>query len=185
MKCPRCNLVNFRDARSCKRCGSQLSLAAPSADPVAGLAAADKCLVVRSPYSFPDRCLKCNQPVNSDRQSTELKYYPKYNAVLLLLGFLFYKKIPLKLPLCRKHIGTRTNISGILSVLLVTGVIAFVIGLFTLNFILILFGALMIAGSVLVDFKHRPLTVAKMSDDQIWIKGAGQKFLSTLPVFTE
>jgi hypothetical protein len=69
----------------------------------------------------------------------------------------------------------------ILAILLVTGVIALAIGLFTLNPILILFGGLLIGVSVFADIKLTPLIIVKMNGDQMWIKGVGQEFLSTLP----
>src|SRR5216684_4026840 len=184
MKCPLCNLVNFTNARSCKKCGNPLPSTAQSAHPVGNIGASEKCLVLRSPYSFPNRCLKCNQPTEGDHQNTELKYYPKYNVLTLLRGTLYWKKIKLKIPLCRRHKGARTNISMILAILLVTGVIALAIGLFTLNPILILFGGLLIGVSVFADIKLTPLIIVKMNGDRMWIKGVGQEFLSTLPVIS-
>ena len=178
MKCSSCNLVNFSDATSCKRCGSLLLPEPGGVNPAGTIRQLDNLLVVRS-YSFPDRCLKCNQPTGVKHQTTELKYYPKYNFVSLLLGVLFYKKIKLKIPLCKKHIGTRTNISMILSILLVAGVIALLIGLYNLDLILILFGGILVGISVFTDIKITPLTVVKMSKEEMWIKGAGKKFLAT------
>jgi hypothetical protein len=185
MKCPSCNLVNFRDATSCKRCGRPLPQEAENVSIAGNLGRVDNLLVVRSSPAFPDRCLKCNQPSGEKHQTTVLRYYPKYNFISLLLGVLFYKKIQLKIPLCRKHIGARTNISMILSVLLVMGVIVLMIGLCNLNVILIVFGGILVGISVLVDAKTTPLTVVKMSNDEMWIKGAGEKFLATLPVIEE
>jgi len=160
-------------------------LTSQGAQPAGNIGTSEKCLVLRSPYSFPNRCLKCNQRTEGDHQATELKYYPKHNALTLLLGVVFWKKIKLKIPLCRKHTGARTNVSMILAILLVTGVIALAIGLFTLNPVLILFGGLLISVSVFADIKLTPLTIVKMDGDQMWIKGVGQEFLSTLPVISK
>jgi uncharacterized membrane protein len=70
----------------------------------------------------------------------------------------------------------------ILTILLVAGVITLLIGLCNLNLILIVFGGILVGISVLADFKITPLTVVKMSKEEMWIKGAGKKFLATLPV---
>ena len=88
-------------------------------------------------------------------------------------------------PLCRRHTGALTNVSMILAILLVTGMIALAIGLFTLNPALILFGGLLIGASVFADIKLTPLIIVKMDGDQMWIKGVGQEFLSTLPVISK
>ena len=182
MKCPSCNLVNFRGATSCKRCGSSLLPEPAGVNPAGTIRQQNNLMVVPSPYSFPDRCLKCNQPTGEKHQTTELRYYPKGTLVTLLLGVLFYKKIKLKIPLCKKHVGTRTNISMILSILLVAGVFTLLIGLYNLNLMLILVGGILVGLSVFADIKITPLTVVRMSKEDMWIKGAGRKFLATLPV---
>ena len=80
IKCPSCGLVNFADADSCKRCGSDL------AAPAAGAAAADAlpafapgtttadpgalrvCAGCRMPYDKSAwRCPHCGQMLGSDK----------------------------------------------------------------------------------------------------------------------
>jgi len=184
MKCHKCNLVNFANAASCKRCGSPLQIDSKATEQAGNIGNSDGLLVVRSPYAFPDRCLKCNRP-SSEHHTTVLRYYPKGSLVTLLVGVLFYKKIKLKIPLCRKHVGSRTNISMILTILLVMGVIALLIGLYNFDVVLSLFGGVLIGISVLVDIKITPLTVVKMRKDEMSIKGAGKDFLALLPVIEQ
>ena len=184
MKCHKCKLVNFGNATFCKQCGSPLHAGQKATNAAGNIGNSDGLLVVRSPYAFPDRCLKCNQP-SSEHHTTVLKYYPKYTLVSLLVGVLFYKKIKLKIPLCRKHVGSRTNISMILTILLVTGVIALSIGLYNFDVVLSLFGGILLGISVLADIKTTPLTVVKMSKDEMSIKGAGKEFLAMLPAIEQ
>lgn len=184
MKCHKCNLANFGNAAFCKRCGSPLQIDPKATRQAGNIGNSDGLLVVRSPYAFPDRCLKCNRPA-SEHHTTVLKYYPKYSLVSLLVGVLFYKKIKLKIPLCREHVGSRTNISMILTILLVMGVIALLIGLYNFDVVLSLFGGILIGISVLADIKITPLIVVKMSKDEMSIKGAGKDFLALLPVIEQ
>ena len=184
MKCHKCNLVNFANAASCKRCGSPLQNDPTVTKQAGNIGNSNGLLVVRSPYAFPDRCLKCNRP-SGEHQTTVLKYYPKGTLVSLLVGVLFYKKIKLKIPLCAKHVGSRTNISMILTILLVMGVLALLIGLYNFDVVLSLFGGILIGISVLADIKITPLTVIKMSKDEMSIKGAGKDFLALLPVIEQ
>ena len=147
---------------------------------------------------LPNRCIKTNQPVTETDVKRKALYWCKpliYLAILInvlvviILYFVFRKKVMVDIPLSKegrgivtknKIIGWVTFVGG-LAVMFVgfagtanpsnnAGVMLIPIGLLVLLF-----------GMVFLGRKGVALRVAKMKDGEAWLAGASKEYLAMLP----
>lgn len=186
MKCRRCGLVNFRDAAACKRCGEP----SPDAPPPAAGWPSDAWrdadfLVMHEAARLPARCMKCNSPAGVSRKEITVGYYPKYNLALLLFGFVFYKTFRVGVYLCGRHLSTRGKAVVFSTLLIVGGVAAFVFGFSSYSTPLLAAGvAAFAAGCALLTIGGSPVSIERVGQPYLWIKGASREYLAALPRWT-
>jgi hypothetical protein len=200
IKCGNCGLVNFKTETACKRCQAGLaeggvhpsarvsSLRAESTPEQTGGSGGvwrdRKKVVLHASAPLPERCLKCNGTEGMKRQVFSLKYYPAYNILTaLLLGFTRYKVIGVEVGLCATHWAKRKQKTRRLIGMLVAS-----IGLFILSIALDLPIGFIIAAMMLFFISccclatiGPPIAIAKMKDPYLWLKGADESYINTLP----
>ena len=150
--------------------------------------------VIHKSAQMPERCVKCNEYVskyNSGSFATQnyrwhhpLIYLALLSPVIyVILSFILSQKVTLKIPLCNEHIEKRNTVGNYLA----GGGIAAIIGVIGLAFagfggfafILFMFSVIgLIIGN---DFFYKPLTIAKIENEHIYLKGAGIEFLNETP----
>lgn len=169
--------------------------AAPLSDletDVLGEVTRKKRYVITAPNTqWPSRCYKCNEPTELKKE-TKLTYVNPFVYLSILITFLltivlvliFQKKFKLKVPLCEKHIRKR-------KIFLVTQWVSATAALFVCIGGLMLFnnGTMSFIGMwsffvVLVFSCFTKVAYAtKFVNGQLWMKGAGKKFLKSLPEY--
>ena len=162
---------------------------APAAG-AAGIWREGKRLVTRSETPFPDRCVKCNAPVNGFRLKRVLYWqHPAYyllllcNILILLIVLLIVrKKAVLHVGLCEAHRKQR-QIAIIACTVGMLGGIAMLVGGGVENSgWLALAGSLFfIAGLVWGILKGRTIAATKIDKDTVWVSGVCPEFLNELP----
>ena len=181
MKCRQCGLVNFRTASVCKRCGTSLTGTSERLVNQQSEAWRDSnFLVMGQDANLPDRCLKCNSSDGVSQKVISLGYYPKYNLVLLLFGFVYYKTFKVGVRLCERHLSSRWNTILVSTLLIVGGIVAFIVGFHSSFF---LFGgfAVFAVGCLLLTIGGSPFSIERFEKPYIWIKGVDEDYLAVLP----
>jgi hypothetical protein len=210
LKCGNCGLVNFKSEDVCKRCKTALTevgaatavVAAPetaaagfssyaeqqqqeAAQPSGGVWKDQKKVVKHIRAPLPGRCLKCNSPQGVAWQVYTLKYYPAYNIALALFGFVRYLKVGVEVGLCVNHREQRRQKAIRGGVLLAASVALFLLSIvMDMNVFLIAVSLLLFFGSLIfLATVGAPVSVAKIKEPYIWLKGADEEFLNTLPAW--
>lgn len=147
-------------------------------------------LVMSKDASLPDFCVKCDAPANGFRLKRNLSWHHPALFLLLLLAWLLYfilamvlrKRAIVHLGLCQEHYQKRRK-------LLTAGFITLA-GAFIL-----MFGALasdypavallglvgILASAIWLAFIARVVTVKKIDDQFVWLKGLNENYLNRFP----
>lgn len=154
-----------------------------------------KHLVIPVEAALPERCLKCNVDVPEDGRLTKKVYWYHWLVYFLLLinilvfvivALVLRKRAHVTLSLCREHRAKRLRHIIVAWTLSLTGIISFVFGLTgtTTNQSAAFTGLgvlLVIAGIIYGATLGRILVPTRIKDGFAWLRGAGPKFLHTLP----
>jgi hypothetical protein len=139
--------------------------------------------------SFPDRCFKCNASTNGRLIKRTLYWYPPWVIIVLLASVLIglivamivRKTAVVEIGVCELHRKKRIRNILIGSGLMVLCVILLVVSIAKeLGIVAILSLIAFIAGIVFFVLA-RFVSVQKIDDNYVWIKGVCQPYLSTLP----
>lgn len=213
LKCPGCGLVNFATETNCKRCGAPLAnstMPATGNQPQTQFVVAEDGYVFPPPPNFgevwrnnstlvfnknallPDRCVKCNSPADGSRLKRKLSWHHPALYLLILAGFLVYvilavalsKRATVELGLCADHIRKRRKAMLIGWLLLVTGISGAILGIaYDYIMVLIVGLALVPVGLVWLVVVARVVTVKKIDDRFVWLKGINRDYLAALPPY--
>ena len=168
--------------------------AAPSGSAV-GLWRTNKILVTRSETPFPDRCVKCNAPAHGFRLKRVLYWqHPAYYLLIiisllifLIVALIVRKKAVLHVGLCDRHraqrrqaiiIGCSGTLAGL--AIAVIGGAAFSSGWLAFAGVMI-FLVTAIYGGLIAPM----VSAAKISGENVWIKGVHRDFLADLPEWSD
>ncbi len=211
IKCGNCGLINFKSEDACKRCKTPLgessspdsyararSSAAAAAggsfssqqerideqasDDVGGTWQDRRKVVKHVSAPLPSRCVKCNSTDGVAWQVYTLKYYPAYNIFLMLLGFTRYLKVDVEVGLCASHRARRKQrvIWGVIALLASIGM--FLLGLErNTSEIWMAAGVLFVASCIFLACLDAPVTISKIKEPYIWLKGADEQYVNSLP----
>jgi hypothetical protein len=151
-------------------------------------------LVMSKDASLPDYCVKCDAPANGFRLKRNLSWHHPALFLLLLIAWLIYlilamalrKRAIVYLGLCQEHYQKRRN-------LLIAGFIALVAA-FALMFgalasdypLAALLGLLgILASAIWLAFVARVVTVKKIDDRFVWLRGINENYLARFPALPQ
>lgn len=185
LRCQECGLTNFADATHCKRC--QAPLAAVSAS--SNVWRDGEYLVISAErYALPNRCLKCNG-INTERYNLRINFYPFFNFLMILARSVFWRAYTIPAFLCRQHKDIAYEepknvlFPKLLIILGCFALLVAVIAKFILPLLLAGLGLLGL-GLLLRKFARPTFEIKKRNKQYVWIKGADEKYLASLPKFS-
>lgn len=147
-------------------------------------------IIRRHDASFPHRCIKCNADAKVVAPLRLSYLNPWFYLlffinifVLLLVGLIFQKSVRVAVPLCKDHHRRHRRFVRTMWVLFFAGIVALVAAalhqsgeLLAVILVLLLIGAVVAIGGRLVYAR-------KIDKEFVWVRGAGDRFLRSLPEF--
>lgn len=185
IKCQKCEVINFTTEIICRRCGAPISLAtAPPVNQV-GLWRDANFLVMGDDVDLPKRCMKCNSSGGITFTSFELSYYPKYNLILMLTGFVTYRKYRVPVVLCQAHLSNAGTTMKASVLFIILGIIAAIYGSISYSGILIVGGGIIAVAGILLSLGSPSFSIERRDQSFIWMKGVNEQYLAMLPHWTK
>jgi hypothetical protein len=152
-------------------------------------------LVVPVAASLPERCVKCNAPVQEDgRMARRFEWFHPLLYLLLIINLLVFiivmlvvrKKALVELSVCREHRARRYRHLTVAWCLGLIGFATLIFAIFAgpgnnslaLAMIAIAF---MLIGGIYGLFLGRILVARRIRDGYVWLRGADPGFLDTFP----
>src|SRR6266496_290448 len=135
---------------------------------------------------LPDRCIKCNEPANGDRRMVKLSYVPTSRELMFgAWAYLSAKRAQIEIGLCEQHRRSRavTVALGSLAVILASIIVFTQVRATDITLPLLATAGLIggVIGLIYAAVAGRLVRAAKITDTHIWLKGAGEPFLASLP----
>jgi hypothetical protein len=137
--------------------------------------------------ALPDRCVKCNEPADGYRRTVKLTYVPLGTHLMLgaAIAYAFAKRATVEVGLCERHRRSRSMTVALVSVAaVVLSILAFTQVQATDALVPLLAAAGLIGGVIgliYATFARRAVQATKITDTHVWLKGAGEPFLASLP----
>jgi hypothetical protein len=177
----------------CGRCKPVFLQRLQEGGPPAGQAwRANRQFVARVQTPLPDRCVCCNAPANGYRLKRQLSWHPPVYYALLLAGPLIYiivalfasRKAVIQVGLCSKHRWRRGWGMLTATIAILAGVA--LIDAFTASgaqaWVLLILGLLVLGGGIVVGARvDGVVSSARIDNEHIWLRGAKEPFLASLP----
>jgi hypothetical protein len=186
-------MIRLHNASVCAQCKpvflQRLAEGAPMPS-VISLWRDKKRVVTRSETTFPDRCIKCNAPVNGFRLKRVVYWqHPAYYLLLLLnllilliVVLIVRKKAILHIGLCEKHRVRRKLGLFIGYGSLLAGVVVLIAGAVIESGKIALGGlALLLVGGICGAIIARTIGAAKIEKEYVWVTGCHRDFRADLP----
>ncbi len=205
IKCPKCDFVNQEARAVCQRCREELPLYGFQGGPrpdrpkdSAGVWREKEYLVMLKTAALPDRCVKCNETVGNDEkikmQFLYLAPALRFMGIMLgglgvlLLNYFFAEKTNMLVGLCDTHKNTRQykRIGGGLIAASSGGLLGWLaFSSWSMPMEPALFFPPLIAliGGLFLVGAGDPLSTNDASGPRLRLKGAGEAFLETLPIW--
>jgi hypothetical protein len=206
-KCAECGLVNFASATNCKRCGAAAGGAVyvppapvgivledgyvmPPPPSTGGVWRDKSTLVMTKDAALPDRCVKCNAPANRLRLKRKLSWHHPVLYLLVFGAALLYviiaavlsKRATVYLGLCAEHFQRRRKRIAIGVLLLVAAIVGVPAAIaYDYPMVALLAVAVFLFSVVWLIVVARVVTVNKIDDRFVWLKGINSNYLSQLP----
>lgn len=135
---------------------------------------------------LPDRCFKCDEPANGYRRATTLTHVPTATEMMVgAIAYAFAKRAPIEIGLCERHRRSRAiNVALVSLAVLLSSLFVFTQFRAT-ELVLPLLATVGLIGGVIgllyaaVGFKI--VRATKITETHVWLKGAGEPFLASLP----
>jgi len=135
---------------------------------------------------LPDRCIKCNEPANGYRRMVKLSYVPTSRELMFgAWAYLSAKRAQIEIGLCERHRRSRavtvalSSLAAILaSIIVFTQVRATDVTLPLLATAGLIGG---VVGLIYAAVGTRLVRATQITDTHVWLKGAGEPFLASLP----
>jgi hypothetical protein len=147
-------------------------------------------LVMRQDAELPDRCVKCNAPVNGAKLRRNLYWHHPGLYLLIFLNLLIYlivalfvrKRAKIALGLCEKHRATRVKAIAAAWILVLLGIGLLVGGIVIENGWLGVSGViLLLAGMIYGLIRGRIVTPRRIDKEHVWLNGVCAEYLENLP----
>jgi len=210
VKCPNCGLVNFATETNCKRCAVPLQNLSPAPGYQSQLVVSQDGYVFPPPPAFgnvwqknailifskeaslPERCVKCNMPTDGPGLKRKLSWHHPALYLLILGGLLLYailatvlsKRATVFLGMCEEHRRKRRNGMLIGWALFLGGVILAVVAVANnYNSVMLLCFVMIVGGLIWLIIAARSVSVKKIDDQFVWLRGINREYLQMLPPF--
>ena len=135
---------------------------------------------------LPDRCFKCDEPANGYRRATTLTHVPTATEMMVgAIAYAFAKRAPIEIGLCERHRRSRAMNVALISVAVLLSSLFVFTQVRATELVLPLLATAGLIGSVVglvyaaVGFKI--VRATKITETHVWLKGAGEPFLASLP----
>jgi hypothetical protein len=147
-------------------------------------------MIMRSETPLPDRCVRCNAPANGYRLKRKLYWHPPGYYLLIFVGLLIYliialcvrKKALVHVGLCEKHRAQRKWIIAGSWLAVLLGFVMMIGGLSEDSGAVSLSGVvLLLVGVVFGILKGPVVSVVKIDNEFVWLKGPGEDYLAQMP----
>jgi len=190
---PASDVVRLHNSWVCAGCKPlflQRMLEGAALPPSAGVWRSNKDIIAAKGASFPNRCVKCNAPVEGFRLKRNLYWYPPWVILLILLSLLIgaivamlvRKNAKIEIGLCEAHRSKRVRNMILGTILTVLGISLIIVAVaFEKGGPLVLFSIIALIAGIVFCVQATPITAKKIDDNYVWIKGAGRPFLDSLP----
>lgn len=174
----------------CKPLFLQRMLEGAAPPPSSGVWRSKKDVVAAKGASFPNRCVKCNAPVQSFRLKRNLYWYPPWVILLILFSLLIgaivamimRKNAKIEIGLCEVHRSKRVRNMIVGTILTVLGIALIMVAVaFEKGGSLVLFSIIVLIAGIVFCVQATVITAKKIDANYVWIKGAGRQFLDSLP----
>ncbi len=148
-------------------------------------------VVMSRDAELPNTCVKCGAAANeADKIKTRLYWHhPAVYAALVspiiyaILAAIMSKRATIYVGLCEEHLASRRSNIWTSASLIAGGTLGFIYffisGPVELSFI----SFILFAAGIIVASFYPPLKAAEIDDTHIWLKGAGQEFKESLPLW--
>lgn len=195
---PASNLIQLGGASICAQCKpivlQKMSEGVAAVSGVGSIWQMGKQLVTVSETPFPDRCVKCNAPANGFRLKRVLYWHHPGFYFLIMCNLLIYaivamtvrKKAVLHIGLCEQHRAARKQAILIGWIGSLAGLALALFGGAAFNSGWpVLIGFLMFFGFLIYGLIKAPMvSAAKITKENVWLKGVHGDFLAGLPQWT-
>ena len=135
---------------------------------------------------LPDRCFKCNEPADGYRRTVKLTHVPLGAEMMVgAIAYAFAKQAKVEIGLCERHRRSRAiNIALISLAVLGASMLVFT-QVHATDVVLPLLATAGLIGGVIgllyAAVGTRIVRATKITDTHVWLKGAGEPFLASLP----
>lgn len=147
-------------------------------------------LVMAKGASLPDRCVRCNGPVDV-RLRRKLSWHRPWIFLTILISVLVYliialivrKKAELEVPLCAEHERQRKNRVGMAWIVVLASVAMGIVGLASPDYVVLLALApfVFLVGLILGAAASQPVVPKKIDDRHVWLRKVSPAYLAGLP----
>jgi hypothetical protein len=134
---------------------------------------------------LPDRCFKCDEPADGYRRATTLTHVPTGTELMVgAIAYAFAKRAPIEIGLCGRHRRSKANVALVSLAVLLSSIFVFTQVRAT-ELVLPLLATVGLIGGVIgllyAFVGTRVVRATRITDTHIWLKGAGEPFLASLP----
>jgi len=141
---------------------------------------------------WPSRCYKCNAETNAKRK-VNLTYVNPWIYITFLLAalltiilyFIFRKRFSIVIPLCETHIKKRKRYIMVQWGMVGLAIAFAVLGILTEDALFISVVLFILLITVFIALFCRLATAIKYKNYNVWLAGAGKKFLNSLPDYSD
>ena len=135
---------------------------------------------------LPDRCIKCDEPANGYRRAISLTHVSTGTELMVgAIAYAFAKRASIEVGLCERHRRSRAVNVALVSVAALLGSLYVFTQVRATELVLPLLATVGLIGGVVgllyAAVGFRVVRATKMTDTHIWLKGAGEAFLASLP----
>lgn len=154
----------------------------------------DELIVHRYAATLPDRCVKCNDSIGDYASGNRIRQKFRWHnplvyialvspLVYVILSLVLSQHVQFDVSLCRRHLDERQSAG---KTLLAGGAAAALAIFFFASFGYVGFSFLLFLGALIgiiygYEYSYKPLRIAKIENDYVYLKNADDEFLSNFP----
>jgi hypothetical protein len=135
---------------------------------------------------LPDRCFKCDEPANGYRRVTTLTHVPTATEMMVgAIAYAFAKRAPIEIGLCERHRRSRAINVALASLAVLLSSLFVFTQIRATELVLPLLATAGLLGGVIgllyAALGFKVVRATKITETHVWLKGAGEPFLASLP----